>query len=216
MILALDSSSENGSAALVADDRIVREIEFPGGRSRAGGAAQALATLAEVEARAVVVGLGPGSYNGIRSAVALAWGFARARRIRLSGIPSLLGLAPGEFLAAGDARQSQFYFAHVREWGFVTPPELVTQVGLLERLAAHPTLEVLVPTALGLPRERVSTPRAALLAHVSRMSRPAQPTSESASTAPAPIPAPAPAPAPIPIPIYLKPPHVTTPSHHKP
>lgn len=208
MILALDSSTENGSAALVAGDRTVREIEFPGGRSRAGGAAHALATLAEVEVRAVVVGLGPGSYNGIRSAVALAWGFARARKIRLSGIPSLLCIAPGEFLAAGDARQSQFYFAHVRDWEFVTPPELVTQAGLLERMAAHPTLEVLVPSALGLPRERVSTPRAALLAHVSCMNRPAlaQPTSDSGSTAP----------IPIPIPLYLKPPHVTTPRHHKP
>ena len=44
----------------------------------------------------VVAGTGPGSYNGIRAALAGGWGIAQARGIPFVGICSLLGLAEGE------------------------------------------------------------------------------------------------------------------------
>ncbi len=67
-------------------------VETPRGR---GGAL--FAALEEILSGAgplerVVVGIGPGSYNGIRSAIAVAWGIAQARRIPLVGLSSLLGL----------------------------------------------------------------------------------------------------------------------------
>ena len=57
----------------------------------------------------VIVGIGPGSYNGIRSAIAVAWGIATARGIPLVGISSLLGLDEGSYCAVGDARRGQYY-----------------------------------------------------------------------------------------------------------
>ncbi len=190
MILAMDSSAECGSAALVGAQGVVREITFAGGRSRKGGVTAALTELAAGGIRGVVVGLGPGSYNGIRSAVAAAWGFALARGIPLTGVSSLLAIATGEYLAAGDARQSQFYFAHVRNGAFVTEPALHGREGLLELIGAHPDLPVYAPAPLGVPREVVATPRAALLAGFAE---------------------PSPGPLRLPTPIYLKPPHITQP-----
>ncbi|RME95846.1 MAG: tRNA (adenosine(37)-N6)-threonylcarbamoyltransferase complex dimerization subunit type 1 TsaB [Verrucomicrobia bacterium] len=67
----------------------------------------------------VVVGLGPGSYTGIRNAIALAEGWAFARGIRMAGFSSVESLACRLF-AEGcrdrvrivvDAQQREFYVA---------------------------------------------------------------------------------------------------------
>ena len=61
--------------------------------------------------RRVVVGVGPGSYNGVRSAIAAAWGIATAREIPLVGISSILGLDDAGYCAVGDARREQYFLA---------------------------------------------------------------------------------------------------------
>lgn len=80
------------------------------------------AALAELGAtprdlRAVVVGLGPGSYTGLRVAAATALGLARASGAALRGVASFEALARGE-LAPGergatvlDARGGEAYLA---------------------------------------------------------------------------------------------------------
>jgi tRNA threonylcarbamoyl adenosine modification protein YeaZ len=195
VILALDSSTESGSAALLEAGHLLREVTFAGGRNKGGGAAAALEELA-ISAEiidVVVVGTGPGSYNGIRSAVAVAWGFAKARGATLHGVSSLLALAPGEYLAAGDARQSQYYFAHIRDGKFVVEPTLLTSETLQEAVNAHPDLPVFSPAPLDLlPDAVVAGPRATLLAGFA-------PTEAD------------PPPPGIPLPLYLKPPHITKP-----
>ena len=194
MILAIDSSSGTGSAALVDAGRLLREVTFAGGRSRGGGAPRALEELAvgEEEIHSVVVGTGPGSYNGIRSAIAVAWGFCAARGIPLSPVSSLLALAPGEYLAAGDARQGIFYLAHIREGLFEREPGLVSQEDLSRAAAGAGGLPLFFPAdpGDGFPTAVVATPRAALLAGLA----PATPVSAA-----------------FPLPIYLKPPNITPP-----
>jgi tRNA threonylcarbamoyl adenosine modification protein YeaZ len=196
MILALDSSTEFGSAALLEAGHLVREVSFPGGRSKGGGAAAAIEELAtgDQPIDLVVVGIGPGSYNGIRSAVAAAWGFAQTRRAKLTGVSSLLALAAFEYLAVGDARQGHYYFAHVSEGRFLTIPCLLDASALIARTRQFPHLPVHVPTPLEiLPEAIPATPSATLLASF-------------ASSHPATMN--------IPEPIYLKPPHITQPRPH--
>jgi tRNA threonylcarbamoyladenosine biosynthesis protein TsaB len=93
---------ENKSAPLLLVDRVLK---------------QAGRTAHEVEQ--IVVGLGPGSYTGIRSAIALAQGWEMARQTRLAGINSMECLAAqaarqkweGEFLFLVDAQRREFYLA---------------------------------------------------------------------------------------------------------
>jgi tRNA threonylcarbamoyl adenosine modification protein YeaZ len=67
----------------------------------------------------IVVGLGPGSYTGIRSAIALAQGWQLARPIQLMGLSSVECLAAqayaeawfGEIGIAIDAQRNEVYFA---------------------------------------------------------------------------------------------------------
>ena len=60
----------------------------------------------------IVVGTGPGSFAGIRSALAFAQGYALGTRCEVLGLPSACALADGGRLAVvGDARQGTFWIA---------------------------------------------------------------------------------------------------------
>ncbi|MCA8981715.1 MAG: tRNA (adenosine(37)-N6)-threonylcarbamoyltransferase complex dimerization subunit type 1 TsaB [Planctomycetes bacterium] len=90
----------------------------------------------------VFVGIGPGSYTGLRVGVATAQGLARGANATLTGVPSGEALAfaecaPDEELAQLlDARSRELYFAHYARRGddvealiaprVVTPDELRT------------------------------------------------------------------------------------------
>ena len=199
MILALDASTETGTMAVVASGRLVREFLFAGGRAKGGGVTRALEEMGDLEqVGGVVVGIGPGSYSGVRAAVAAAWGFAVARRLPLVGVSSLLALAPGEYLAAGDARRGEFYYAHIRDGEFVEAPGLFSSEELARRCEEKPDLPVLVPQEIPeiVPRALVATPRASLLAGLARFDHMAKD------------------PPPMPLPLYLKAPHATFPKGH--
>lgn len=99
----LEADRAHASDLLPALDRLVREI---------GASPRDVAD--------VIVGVGPGSYTGLRVGIATALGIARAAGARLYGLPSGAVLAFGE-LAPGeelihllDARQGELYFAHYR------------------------------------------------------------------------------------------------------
>ena len=60
----------------------------------------------------IVVGTGPGSFAGIRSALAFAQGYALGRKCEVLGLPSACALANGDKLAVvGDARQGKAWIA---------------------------------------------------------------------------------------------------------
>jgi tRNA threonylcarbamoyl adenosine modification protein YeaZ len=67
----------------------------------------------------IVVGLGPGSYTGIRAAIALAQGWQLAREVKLAGVSSAEGIAAqaqaeglrGRVNAVVDAQRGEFYLA---------------------------------------------------------------------------------------------------------
>jgi len=193
MILALDSSAERGSVALVKDGRVVRELSIATPRGRGGALFSALEEILddEPEILRVVAGTGPGSYNGIRSALSVAWGIAKARGVPLIGVSSLLGLADGDFCAVGDARRGHYYFARVSRGSFVWEPVLLEKAGVMEELEKTAELPVWVPAAIDfLPRAVVGRPDAARLA---RIGAGLVPTGD------------------VPEPLYLKPAYITGP-----
>jgi tRNA threonylcarbamoyladenosine biosynthesis protein TsaB len=191
MILSLDASTTRGSAALVNDQGVVREIFMDSPRGRGGALFSALEKLIgeAAEIKRVVVGVGPGSYNGIRSAIAVAWGIAVARRIPLVGVSSLLGLDDGSYCAIGDARRGQYYLARVSDGRFVSEPELIAKPQLSISLVETPGIPILAPAPIEfLQGVIVRTPSAARLARLAATLPPNWPE-----------------------PIYLKAPHITAP-----
>lgn len=164
MILALDSSAARGSVALVDHGKTVTEIFVDTPRGRGGALFSALEEILRDRPALdrVVVGTGPGSYNGIRAALAGGWGIAQARQVPFVGICSLLGLAEGEYCAVGDARRGQYYFARVLDGRLLEEPILLLPEEAASRVGG---CRVLVPGPINfLPSAEVVMPSAARLA----------------------------------------------------
>ena len=105
-VLALDTTTRAGSAALVEDDRIVEERE--GDPSRTHGLRLPAEVLRVLDGRGIgiadvdvfAVASGPGSFTGLRIGIATMQGLAIVRRRRVAGISALGALA---HVAARDA-----------------------------------------------------------------------------------------------------------------
>jgi tRNA threonylcarbamoyladenosine biosynthesis protein TsaB len=122
-ILALDTSTLTGSVALIDDGVVLAESVA---RVRATHSEQLLPLVDEVLARAgltlsaidrLAVGIGPGSFTGVRIAVATAKGLHLASGVALYGVSSLDALVAsawgvrGPVLSALDARRGELYAA---------------------------------------------------------------------------------------------------------
>ncbi len=148
-VLALECSTAHGSLALgwrALDEPPTDywQTAFSTGRGQGGKLFTALQeALALVKEHGdpleqIVVGLGPGSYSGVRQAIAAATGLAVATGARLAGMPSAAGLAVevARYQAVGDARRGTFYYTAVEMGVCVAGPELLAdQAGLQARLA---------------------------------------------------------------------------------
>ena len=123
-ILALEFSSARRSAALARGGKLLAEAaEQTGGRGTdafgliekvlAGG------SVLREEIEVIAVGLGPGSYTGVRAAIAVAQGWQLARGTRLLGLGSVDSLAAqaqaenvfGRVHIALDAQRGEFYLS---------------------------------------------------------------------------------------------------------
>jgi len=117
--LAIDFSTER--RAVCATDHVGRSGVAMVEDRRAGALSlieRALeeAGIARGEVELIAVGLGPGSYTGIRSAIALAQGWQLGTSVKLTGISSVEVMAgsvnvEGEFEVLIDAQRGEFYRA---------------------------------------------------------------------------------------------------------
>lgn len=71
----------------------------------------------------IVVGMGPGSFAGIRSALAFAQGYALGKDCAVFGLPSPCGTAleEGAFAVVGDARREKYWIALFAEKKLICP-----------------------------------------------------------------------------------------------
>ncbi len=168
-ILALDTSTTHGSVALLAEGELRLEETFTADRTTSSALFAVLERAVALAPRVdqVAVGLGPGSYAGVRIAIAAALGLELGAGAQLVGLPSVaaLGVDAAGWLAIGDARRETFYFTRVEDGVCVEGPLLASESELRERLTAHATLPVFTSAALAaFPGARIALPSAARLA----------------------------------------------------
>lgn len=121
-ILALEFSSGRRSVALARDGKVLSEaVQQTNGRAtNAFGLIEKALGEAGLEREAIeiiAVGLGPGSYTGIRAAIALAQGWQLARGTKLLGVSSVEAIAAqaqaervfGQVNVVIDAQRNEFY-----------------------------------------------------------------------------------------------------------
>ena len=176
MILAFEFSSEQRSVALSRKGVVVAEAVESGGYRVTNAFGLAERVLAEAQAQreeveAVAVGLGPGSYTGIRAAIALAQGWQLAAGVKLLGVGSADCLARqaqaeglcGRVNVVIDAQRGEFYVAawdiSSAERRLVTPLKIVPAAGV-ESLKASGEI------CVGPEMERRRFPRAATVAEL--------------------------------------------------
>jgi tRNA threonylcarbamoyladenosine biosynthesis protein TsaB len=145
--LIIENSGPVGSIVLVCDRSIVVEQSFQGSAE--------LATLADTTIKRIdrldeiVVGIGPGSYTGLRVAVATALGLKLARGCRTFGCPSVLGYPEQNYLVIGDARRGAFFLAEIRAGKMSELPCLVPRTEIAAEIAKSNVKRVFLtsPTA---------------------------------------------------------------------
>ena len=175
-ILALEFSSDQRSVALARGGSVLAEaFEGSGGRAtNAFGLIEKVLAQSKVfreEIEVIAVGLGPGSYTGIRAAIALAQGWQLARGVKLLGVSSADSLAAqaqaekifGRVNVVMDAQRGEFYLA---TWDIssarreeVCPLTIVPAAELTARQAAG-------EFCVGPEMERVLFPGAAMVARL--------------------------------------------------
>jgi tRNA threonylcarbamoyladenosine biosynthesis protein TsaB len=146
--LAIDTSTTRGGVALLVDGILQLDESFVADRSHSASLFSVLerarALIPGQHLDQMAIGLGPGSYAGVRIAIAAAIGFEFGLGALLLGIPSAAALeteAP-HYLAIGDARRETFYFTRVEDGACLEGPLLATESELRARLTGRPDLPV--------------------------------------------------------------------------
>ncbi len=133
-ILALDTSSEHCSAALLLDGDVRQRLELAGQRHSQLLLPMVRSLLAEAGLAlgaldGIAVAVGPGSFTGLRIAVSAAQGLAFGAELPVAGVSTLEALAwsfdAPVSVACIDARMGEIYFAACRR----DQGRLVTVVG---------------------------------------------------------------------------------------
>ena len=193
-ILALELSSRRGSIARWDDGEEQFVVEFANDRKHSGAFFENLerVTQAFAPAELIAVGTGPGSYAGVRIAIAAAIGLQAATGAELIGIPSICAIPTDavSYCVIGDARRETFYYARIEKGKCAAGPTLCDAAELRARIAATTTPIYSTEPLPMFERAEVIPPSAAVLALLA-----GQGLSEH-STAPV-------------EPIYLREPHIT-------
>ena len=132
LVLAFDTATRVATSAVVRDGEVLGEAV-----SRAGSVladADRLLREADLEPRdldSVVVGVGPGSFTGIRIGLAAARGLALAFELPVAGVSTLTALAAGApgALPVIDAQRREVFTLVDGECQAVVPAELELEPG---------------------------------------------------------------------------------------
>ncbi len=136
-ILALENSTAHGSIALLVDGEEAIVLNYRNDRN-SGAFFQSLESLSKHfrDLDSIVVGLGPGSYAGVRIAIAAGIGLRSAAGAKILGLPSISAIdpAPNEYCVIGDARRDSFFFARISANNLAEEIRLFDEAKLQEHL----------------------------------------------------------------------------------
>jgi tRNA threonylcarbamoyladenosine biosynthesis protein TsaB len=133
--LIIESSTAQASVAIFSGSELLAEEVFPSGRGPASQFFSILERTLKLVDRLdeLVVGVGPGSYSGIRIGISAAIGLQLARKIPAVGIVSLLGFEGDNYQVVLDARGS-WTWTKVANGMLVAGPENCTREELLQKM----------------------------------------------------------------------------------
>jgi tRNA threonylcarbamoyl adenosine modification protein YeaZ len=181
-ILGVEFSAPERSVALRRDGVLAEATEAGGRHTAALGMIEKVLAetgVARGEIDTLVVGLGPGSYTGIRAAIALAQGWQLANGVRLLGIGSVEAIVAraqadrltGRVSVVIDAQRNEFYLAtHDLTAAGWTAVERLQIVSLPQVQARADAGHLLVGPEITrwFPHGRVIQPTAATLTELAR------------------------------------------------
>ncbi len=133
IVLAMDTSTRTGSVAVAGEDGLIAEYNLNIAETHASRLMPMIdqvlkdAHLTITEMDAIAVGLGPGSFTGLRIGIATAKGLAMALNKPIVGIPTLDALAhnlsytPGLICPILDAKRGEIYAALYHYHGYTLP-----------------------------------------------------------------------------------------------
>ena len=195
-ILALEFSSPQRSVAIARAGRVLGEVietgaglrpgQKTGASSRPAGATGAFSMIATAldeaklereQIEILAVGLGPGSYTGVRVALSMAQGWQLAHGVKLLGVSSMDCLAAqaqaerifGRVNVMVDAQRNEFYLAaydiSADGWNTIRPLRIVT-AGEIQSGAGTGEILAGPEVTRWFPGGRTIFPRAATLARL--------------------------------------------------
>ncbi len=146
-ILTLETSVTNATLLLAKNGQVFAQSSFTSERSQECdlyAPLQDLLSKMPEDARlsAIVIGTGPGSYNGARVGIATAQAIAQVHHCRVAGLCSFEGvpeiLENENACAIGDARRGAYFLIPFMNGGHQTPPQLLEEEAFLKALANYP------------------------------------------------------------------------------
>ena len=195
--LAFELSSGQGSIALLENGEALCERSFPNDRKDSSAFFENVELCLKKfgAPEEIVVGLGPGSYAGVRIAIASALGLRTAVGAKLEGIASICALEVEErdYCVIGDARRQTFYLARVSDGRLIAGPTLLAARDLQTKISEATTPVYSSEKLPQFPQAKPAHPVARRLAQLARLQ-----SAEIDDTR-------------VLEPIYLREPHITTP-----
>jgi tRNA threonylcarbamoyladenosine biosynthesis protein TsaB len=196
--LALEISTARGSIALREDASASFDCDFAADRKHSGAFFENVQLCLQRfgPPEQIVVGIGPGSYAGVRIAIATALGLRSSTGAKLAGIPSICALDVGEsaYCVIGDARRQSFFFATIESGRLIDGPILESEAELQTRLGQLTGPIFTSESSPQFSQAKLAYPSAARLAEIASRSTDEIADVESLE------------------PIYLREPHITVPN----
>ncbi|HZC58577.1 MAG TPA: hypothetical protein VE154_01200 [Chthoniobacterales bacterium] len=121
--LLIENSTGRGTLAVADENEILLRREFGKSGELAWAIEETFLTLGVPDE--IVVGIGPGSYTGLRVASAMAVGIEAGIGCPAYGCPSVLGYPGVSYHVVGDARLGTVFFASVDDRRITRGPELL-------------------------------------------------------------------------------------------